>query len=489
MLIYNTMRFGTDTFIANTDEGGGSVIGSRQALLVSGEALDATGVSSVDNFVIDVSQPSGTDCRFLFKIDGTVYKFNDSSLETYTGAITAENVIANGNTPAQISALSNITPLVGKLIYPIIALKSSNTDSPTAKIGLKTSTSTANKTKTVTTAQYNLPAPNNVTPLISDIVVDSTLTGNGNVTVTVRLKTADDSWSEFMPINEASNKNALAVQFKIVYSVDTIDVDSAKVNSITVNYTANDGSVIGTDAEIFSVIPNFETDLKLCYLVVRHKKLVDSQINAFASFFPTPKHRDYILIGTGTGETKSYTLGVDGVPDRQIDPHSLRVYVGGFLTSDYDFNTETSEIKLNTAVGRSILADYDYDCGLETWHNMTVDFFQQPYLDGTYMTRFSYALPDDSDATLANIRIQLLRPTGKVQNQSLGKATGKVQKIVLPHVAKTDSINFNAADFSYDFDTRLLSFNAPKNTDLVLSYDYIGEQHKIYSWAAGWSAA
>lgn len=488
MLTYNTMRFGTDTFTASTDDGG-PVIGARQALLVSNEALDATAATTVDNFVVNVSQPSGTQCAFMFKIDNKVYKFNGSNLSEYTGEITADNVLANGNSVAQISALSNITPLVGKLIYPIIALKSSGTTNPTAKIGLKVSTSTATKSKTVTTAQFALPSPPGTVPLISDIAVDSDTTGNGSVKVTARIKDASGTWSAYKALTYPANKTATDIQFKIVYSVENIGVDSAKVNSITVNYTANNGAVVGNDAEIFSVIPDFETNLRLCYLVIRHKKLVDSRINAFASFFPTPKHREFVSIGNGTGAQLSYTLGDSGVPDRQIDPHSLRVYIDGVLTSSYEFNTETSEITLTAPSGSSILADYDYDCGLETWHPMTLEFFQQPYHDGTYMTRFSYALPDDSDATLANIRIQLLRPTGTVTSQSLGKATGKAQKIVLPHVAKPGTISFNAASYSYDFDTRVLTFTAAKNTNLKISYSYIGEQHKIFSWAAGWSAA
>ena len=157
-------------------------------------------------------------------------------------------------------------------------------------------------------------------------------------------------------------------------------------------------------------------------------------------------------------------------------------------TSAFDYNTGTSEINLIAAKGVSILASYDYDCGVENWHPMTVDFSQQPYFDGSYMTRFSYVLDDDFDASLANIRLRFNRPSGKVEDFSLGSATGKKQQIVLPHVAIADTIQLNA-DFSYDFDTRVLTFVAPEGTNLAISYDWLGEKHKIYSWAAGWSAA
>ena len=50
MLIYNTMRFGTDVFTVT--DGDNPVIGSREALLISADALDASNVSAVNKFVI-----------------------------------------------------------------------------------------------------------------------------------------------------------------------------------------------------------------------------------------------------------------------------------------------------------------------------------------------------------------------------------------------------------------------------------------------------
>lgn len=495
MLKYNTMRFGTDVFTVSpsdtpdTQSGGDSPsIGYRQALLISGDALDTSAASAVNHFIVGGVGGQNTRRRLMFKIDNKVYRFIDGQLSEYTKTITAENVWEDGNTVSEITELNDIPALVGKRIYPIIALRGlDNTPTITLALNISKTTGTT-KTYTATSAQYSLPRPGNSTPKIISISADSTCTGSGSVSVSVRRKIASNTWTAYESLEAAANQPALDVQFKIVYSVVNVGSDSAKLNSIVVNYIANAEAVAGTAAELFSVIPNFETDLRLCYLVVRHKNLIDSVIQAYANFFPTPKHRERIQIGKGIADYAVYTLGVNGVPDKQIDHSSIRIYVNGVQTSDFDYNTETSEIKLKTYTGRPITASYDYDCGLEEWHPMIKEFDQQPYLDGTYMTRFSYVLPDDSPATLANIRISLIRPEGTVINQSLGKATGRPQQIVLPHVAKTDSISLNA-DFTYDFDNRILTFTAPKDTDLVLSYDWYGEKHKIYSWAAGWAAA
>ena len=200
MLIYNTMRFGTDTFTVT--DGDNPVIGSREALLISADALDASNVSAVDNFIVEGSQPSGTDRRFLFKIDDKVYKFDDSSLVEYTDDVIIDNVLANGNTADEIAALSNITALVGKKIYPIIAIKSTNLDNPTVKLGFKTTNTSVTKSKTVTSAQFTLTSPQGITPKIVDISADTALVGDGAVNVTVRLQAADGTWSSYMTFRQ-----------------------------------------------------------------------------------------------------------------------------------------------------------------------------------------------------------------------------------------------------------------------------------------------
>lgn len=488
MLISNTMRFGTDIFIANDESG---TIGTRQAMLIATEPLDASGFSVVNNFVITGSQPAGTDRRVLLQIDNKVYRFVSGVLTEYTGSVSIENVLSDGNTVAELNTLTNITALAGKVIYPIIAIKSDNTSSPTIKFALNATSTTEKKRTSVASGWFRFPQVADTTFTIVSVEPNLSTVGDGQISCLARYREhAQGDWSAYDdPANLAGVSTAVQLQFRVNCSVQNVGTDSANIDGVNITYVAEHDIVDGDTSDIFSIIPNFETDLRLCYLVVRHKKLIDSTIEAFANFFVTPKHRERILIGTGTGEITQYTLGVDGVPDSQIDHASIKVFVDGFQTSGFDFNTETSEITVNAPDGVSILVSYDYDCGLEVWHPMNVEFFQQPYRDGTYMTRFSYVLPDDgTPASLSNIRLRFFRPAGTVDNLSLGTATGKKQQIVLPHVAKSDSIQLNA-DFTYDFDSRVLTFVAPEGTDLLISYDWLGEKHKIYSWAAGWSAA
>lgn len=485
MLIYNTMRFGTDVLTA-TDLGGG--LGIRQALLTSNDALDATGISSVDSFAISGAEPAGTARRVMFKVDDKIYRFVNGTMTEYTGGATLANVLANGNTVAELTALSNITGFAGKEIFPIIALSSIGDDNPTIKIGINVTNTTEKKNWAGNSATYELPVPDGgSTPIITSITADLDTAGAGNVDIKVKLKDSAGTWSDWLTFDQAANMEASRVQFRNTYTVENVGFDSAHINAIVINYVSNDDLVAGSTAELYSIVPNFETDLRQCYVIVRHKQLIDSTIEAFANFLPAYKTRERIQLGTGTGAPAQYTLGVNSTVDAQIDPASIRVFVDGVATDEFDYNTAAGQITVDAPSGVSVIVSYNYDCGREDWKPMTVET-QQPYGDGTFMTRFTYTLPDDVDAQRANIRMRFNRPAGTVTNASLGKATGKTQLFVLPHLATASTIVCNA-DWSYDFDSRVVTLIAKKNTALKISYDYVGEQHQIYSWAAGWSAA
>ena len=99
-------------------------------------------------------------------------------------------------------------------------------------------------------------------------------------------------------------------------------------------------------------------------------------------------------------------------------------------------------------------------------------------------------MPDDetSDMKISNVRILLIRPSGRVENEFLANATGLVQQFILPHAAKQDTIEING-EFSYDEDTRVLTFVGTKGTPIQISYDYAGEQPVVTGFIAAWIAA
>ncbi|MBO4779876.1 MAG: hypothetical protein J5497_04475 [Selenomonadaceae bacterium] len=485
MLISNPFRFGTDTF----DYSG------RRALLVSNEALDFTEQTNVDGFIITGSQPADTDRRIIFKIDDALYKFNASTLIPYTGDGEFADVISKGNTVEQLTALTDIPAFVGKLVYPIIALKAGWTAAsmPTIKIAAKARNVSATYVKkyNATVHELKLDDPS-VVPRISEITPDITSTGNASCVINARVRDAEGNWSAWMPLNEIPGQYATAIDFQIFYTVTTLDgTDSVLCNAVYFKYNTGAVAVNSNSADIYSVVQNYQSDLQTCYVVVRHSKLIDSTIDAYVNFMPAPKHRDLITLGTTTGFEQQLSLGVNGVKDTGVDQSSIKLFADGDPLLEFDYNTETSEVTVALTAGKVITASYDYGRGSEVWVSMVRDGEPQLYPDdGTYMSRYTYTLPDNQTAgkQISNVRLKLTRPVGPVRAKSLGTATGKTQQIILPHAADADTIKLNA-EWTYNEDSQILTFIAPKNTALSLSYNWRGEQIKIHSFASGWVAA
>lgn len=497
MLTSNSMRFCTDVFGVTQDGDDGAISVAafqKKALLISKTAWNCTKYVSVDSFVINGTQPENTDRRFLFKIDDANYKFNGTSLVKYTGKLDVDSVLANGNTAAQLAALTNISGFVGKKIFPIIAIEShaTNGDAPTVKLQLKATAANDVLTDVQESIVYELTDDDSV-PTITECVADTTLEGNGTVTAQIRLR-KNNVWSDYMELTDAVDKEAEAVQVKATYKVKKTDgTDSATLNFVAVEHTYGKAIVAGKNANLYSQVVDYENDLSMCYTVVKHEPLKDSYIEAYVNFMKPPKTRGLTVIGTGNGSRQEFILGVDGVPDEKIDTTSITLYQDGVELSDYSYNSASSTVTLVTVKNATYTATYKYNHGVEEWRKMTLEE-QEPMSDGSGIisSRFSYGFDSTGGMSTANVRLHLVRRSGTVSNTtSLGPATGKMQMRVLNHPAKESTIKFaeSGVEWSFDPDTNIISYVAKKNSTLTFSYSWVGENIVIYSWVTGFTVA
>ncbi len=505
MLRSSTIRFAVDTFDDDLTPEEPTVEEptveepprvKKKALLVADTALNCSKFDAVDRFVISGKEPTDSKRRVIFKIENVFYRFNNNQLEVFGRDVTVNNVLNYGNTVDTLTSLAEAnltTAFAGKKIYPIIALRAyaDAEEFPTIKLGLEGRTFQDTYVNTITPtdddAIYKLGDEPQV---ISEITADTTLKGNATIEINVRLRNGEE-WSAYMPLAQAVDKQADAVQFQIKSTVTTTDgTDSAKANSITVYHAAGQTLVTGSSARIFSTVENFEQDLQGCYLVVRHDPLIDSEIIASVNFMNEPKQRELIEIGTGTGSRQELTLGVNGNPDKNIVASSIKLYVDAKPFNNFDFSTEISTVILTATQGAIISASYEYDYGVENWNIMTPQT-TQPYLDddGTYSTRFFYNLnlADAVDKKISNVQIRLHKLSGSA-TETLGIATGKTQLFTLKHKPKPSTITFtnNTVQHSYDEETGILAVTATVGTPIVVNYDWQGVAPVIHQFAAGW---
>ena len=339
MLISNQMRFGTDVFgdapppiesipgggqsstIPGGDDTvpGGEVVYSvaKSALLTALQPFDCSNVTYVDGFTITGVQPEGTKRRLVFKIDDALYKLDTSgALVAYSRAGKNSDIRNYGNTVDQLNALTSVPGFIGKEVFPVIALYASADASslPTINVQLQTRNIDTTTSKRVVPSSFALEKDSTVLGLSAVTHTE----GQGNVAINARL--FKGSWGAWHTLKNVPKQQASKIQFFFQFNVTDVEIDSATVESVTLQYSAGSAVVNGNVVYIFTPIVDFEVPLHSAYLTVNHKRLIDSTISADVAFFPKPKHRERLNLGTATGNLDTFNL-----TDNQIDHDSIQL--------------------------------------------------------------------------------------------------------------------------------------------------------------------
>lgn len=451
-------------------------------LAVSKSALNFTDNNTVTKINIVGSEPADTKRRFAFKIGDKYVKLSSSGTaeNLTTQEITANSVLEEGNTAAELAALTSIPAFAEKMVYPVAALYAPKTALVMPSFGMSVvgGVNTAKYTYTDYSQEYHL---SDSEVFIVAVNAKTSVTGNGNADVAVRLK-QNGNWGQYMAVADAAMKRATDIQVRAIYRVDVVDgADSAKVENVTITYTAGTAITNGVTTEIVTTTQQFSNNLTYVYALAKHRELMDAKIKAFVSLRNKPGNVNMKHVGYGTGERNTYQLAESG-----INQSSLAVYIDGKLTDDYSYNTETSQLTITAEKDSVVTASYEYGWGASDWIEMEFDETQVNN-SGDYTSRYTYEVPgSEAEKTVTAVKFQLLRPEGKVKNKTIGTGTGKRQIIQLEHYAKKETIVCTGS-WSYDYDSRLLTVIASEGESINISYDYMAESPQLYSVMAGWT--
>ena len=149
MLATNTMRYGFDSFSFN-----------KSGLLTAKQPWDCTAANEVNGFTITKAIPANCDIRIAFAIDSKIQKLSATGTLTDmpTQPYTTDSILSEGNTVAELEALTSITIFVGKSITPIIAMIAPPDAEilPSIKLALKTKSNQDQYTKVVYSGEYTI---------------------------------------------------------------------------------------------------------------------------------------------------------------------------------------------------------------------------------------------------------------------------------------------------------------------------------------------
>lgn len=480
MLTYNTMRFGTDEFTPYI----------KWALLDSQDlALDLTDYNFIERFNIAGAEPTGTQRRFMFRVDDKVYTFDGQTPVEYTGELTVNDVLEYGNTAAQVEAVKNFRTWGGKKIYPIIALYTEVEDTPSVKLTANAVTGDEILDYDNTQASSNkLMLPSGVTENIKilGIEYEPNIVGDASAELTAAYTLNHEppySWSEYLPLDEIIGKEVYRITFRYKLHVGAVNgTNCAQIGKVKLIYSADATSVVcGETAELYTIRKNYHISLKNCVVILKHNELLSGAgFDVYYHVMPAMILNERINLGTGTGQYQNLQLPTN----KFFRPYSFHLYYDGVETDDYNFDTELNEVHLNAPEGVGITAYYYSGIREENWVQMTPDETQPDISDGKYVTRYAATFPEGSNR-VSMIKIVFKRPLEGDPTVVTFTATGALQEYVCTY--QPDNIDCDAEEWDYDSATRILSFSSPTGNTVTIKYSKQAPNPILYGFTVGWA--
>lgn len=387
-----------------------------RTLIQSDDYFDLTQETACTGFVIEGTQPSGADRKFIFKIDNNFYRFKADSLANFNHAVDFDNVLDYGNSAAELLALTDLSVLVGKKIYLITALYApDDTKIPTATVGLKVSSFNNIYSK----IDYSPEIP--VAGKIISVAGNKILSGSATVNLRARLKT--DDWSDWQDLSLCKNLPANVIQFSAQHTLtrlDGVDASKAEISAQAVepDTFTGDTSTFTTkiltlpekyfkaiDAPIFdddifvaaediqsivngSYIATYDPDpvtaenidivlrdglqnfsgLKetTCIALVNHDR--PATLKAYICYYAPPESA-VVNLGAATGSLQNFNLSQE-----KIDPTTLQVQADGDNVIPFSFDSSQKLLRVQAPEGSQLVARFNYNQPAEVWQEMILHF-------------------------------------------------------------------------------------------------------------------
>ena len=394
---------------------------AQRAMLESKTCLDLSQMTSCAGFIVEGTQPTSTDRRFVFKVDDNLFCIKNGAVQFFNYPLTIDNVLNFGSTAEQLLEVQNLNTWLGKKIYPVIALYNDGSPiQPSVKLSLRCASFNTTFTKTYLSPVYDIEGSK-----IISITADKILTGNATLNVRARIL-IDGAWQDWQELYTCRHKAADAVQISAEHIVTRLDGrDSAQLKNLQIKYIPRVGkcgdSILhtqkislpdklfkNTDAPIFdddifltrgeissvvdkSYLPVFdndpvtradmlkviregkqdfsETKLLTAYALVEHDELRDAVLSAKICLQDAPE-TFHVNLGTADGSTQAFNLGAN------VLPHTLQVRANGFNVIPVSFDSSTGILNVKAAGGTTLTATFSAQAA-ETFDDMQVQFTER----------------------------------------------------------------------------------------------------------------
>lgn len=470
---------------------------SRTALIqtTTANAKDLSNFSTVSSASIEASEPTGTKLTYIFKVgDGNWQKY-DTSTKAWAGvatqSLTAESVVSEGNTTAEVTALTStaLAAFAGKTVNIAVGMEMESTASEAPSLTSITFSGLTGATVTTKSVDSNAITLTDMGAAVEILAIDVSKTEENGGTVQVLASINDGSgWGEYKDYSTyvtSPATKATAIKFHAVLTAPNIGTSVAKINSVSVNHRTDGVATFseGTGTCVTKTY-NFANPISRAHLMVKHPVVDDTEITAYVSLRKPPTYVSGEVLGTGTGKSQTVTLAnTDGLAS-----HGFALYFDGDVQdeSSYSFSPADGQVTFTAESGVAVTADYIAGWSNETWTPMTHDTIYPDKNDTTLVDdQFDYIASSDSDAkgTVGAIRVDLKQITGVEKNVVLGTGNGKEQAFKLPHHAKQETIEVkpDKATWKYKDKTDVITITAATDEEISISYKWAARSNYLES--------
>lgn len=266
----------------------------RKALIKTNTAtaIDLENYSTVTGLSITSEEPTGTAARFVLSLDDGNWQAYDTTNATWadvaTQTLTADSVLTEGNTKAELLALTatQLDRFAGHVVNIAAAMSQSDT---TNNIPSITSVKFLGQSNDMLTKETVEGPEISLTDLnadveIMDIHVDKEEVAGGTVTVLVATKDKDGNWADYVDYTELLNGTpamAKAVKFKAVLTSPNPGTSSAALRSVSIKHRTDNVAVFSEGVGVcLTKTYNFINPISRAHLMVKHPLVPDTEISA-----------------------------------------------------------------------------------------------------------------------------------------------------------------------------------------------------------------
>lgn len=334
----------------------------------SAQGIDCSSTDSVRSFSINYSQPAGTNIYFAFCTGGNWFKLNSSgnAENISTAPPSFADLAENGNTVAQLLALTNIPAFVKKKIQIITGL--SATPEATAMPRVKLSVNAAVNEQLTVKNEYSPVYELGDDATITNITYDGSSANGGSISVKAHAVLPNDTATDWLDIPDILGSPAKTLQLRATLAAPTINSSSATINNAYISYFNSQYSAVEGKGDIITQTLDWHLKISQCRVNIRHSPLGGSTMRVFAALRKTPILVQNEQLGIGSGQRKTFQMAhIDGI---RYD--TVKVFYDSVqIFSGWELNGEVGRITCSAQSGVIVSCTYEYGWGYETWRELS----------------------------------------------------------------------------------------------------------------------